>query len=189
VIIATEGEHMIDLQPLLDEHDIEIRSKADGPKDIWWHRLAFWVGRKFTDGFDTRFATALGRTVYLPKNIDPDSTRAYALLRHEVVHVLQWLKWGWWYNLSYALIFPMFVTMRAWWEFGGYTQNALLEHERWGDSPRWAIKRAKFVDWMVDVFCTKTYGWMLPSETLVRHLWNKRLDAIEQGDIEGFSYL
>lgn len=130
---------------------------------------------------DTYTTVMFGR-IYLPPRAVVASwspERYYAVLRHELVHLLDARRFPLLFELSYVGLLPAVLTARAFWEFRGYTQDMIVEHERTGTISNDTIER------LAARFTGPDYGWMLPFPALVRRLLRRRRDAILSGAVRG----
>ncbi len=57
----------------------------------------------------------------------------YRILRHEAVHLRDARRFPVLFELSYVLLLPAGITMRAWWEWRGYAETLRAEAELRGD--------------------------------------------------------
>ena len=89
-------------------------------------RLMWLIGKLlfFVPHFSTRFWTTIGRTIYYPDYVE-DPLAQETVVRHELIHVAQFERWGAFFMLAY-LLFPLPVGL-AWfrwrWEREAYLVN------------------------------------------------------------------
>lgn len=172
-----------EFQKFIEEEHPDVSFKNKGDDAPWLHALILWLGATFVKEFDTRFTTTIGTTIYFPKGwrTDFSSYKTYKVARHEMIHVIDYKRFGLWFLISYAILLPAIFTMRAFWEIRGYTQSILVDYEYYGD-----IDRDKCFNFMESTFCGASYFWMLPFRGLVRRKFSKIIDDIESGEISGF---
>jgi hypothetical protein len=175
--------HADHLQDYLDEYGITIKNKVRDKPDNWLHAIVLWLGSLFVKHFNTLFATTIGSTIYLQRSKPKDLTNyyTYMMVRHELVHAIDYQRFHIWFLFSYALVLPALLTMRSFWEKRGYTQNVLVKHEL-GEE----IDDGEEVERMVGRFTGRAYFWMEYDEDKVRRYWLKAIDDIENGKITGY---
>lgn len=182
------SEERIDhLLNYFDEYDIEVSSKDDEAKNLH-HALVLWLGRVFIENFNTRFATTIGRTIYMPSDegIDKEALRRaslYVVLRHELIHIIDYIRHPIWYLLSYALILPTLFTMRAYWERRGYTAGLVARKEIGYMLDEYAV-----ANWMEEVFTGKHYFWMALGKQSEQEFWIERTRTVKYTDHLGGYY-
>jgi hypothetical protein len=114
-----------------------------------------------TRGFNERFWTTLGRTIYYPISVrDP-----YAhpeILAHELVHVRQWERWGVLLWISYVLL-PLPIGL-AWFRFRWEREAYLVQIAG-------AADREREIDRIVDVLW---FGYARPWPRSWMRRWFQR---------------
>jgi len=149
----------------------------------WHHRFVHAIGREFVPDYDTRFTTVLSPVIYLPAGTRVRYARRceqwYETLRHEYIHILDAKHHPIWMPLSYAVIPPLGITMRAYWELRGYSQTMVVRHELGQplDGP--------FFEHLVDLFAGPAYGYMLWPRPLARRVLEHVRTCVEAGEIAG----
>jgi hypothetical protein len=89
--------------------------------------------RWWNPGFLAGVTTTLWSTVYMPSALLADAVAGVDVLRHEAVHVEQFARHPVWMPVSYLLLLPVGITMRARWELEAYVESMRAELERTGD--------------------------------------------------------
>ena len=74
----------------------------------------------FNKDFTDNYVITLGNTIYTPDVMHISEAHNRAILLHELQHIKDRATWGWFFDLSYLLLLPVFFTMRAHWEYRGY---------------------------------------------------------------------
>lgn len=157
------------------------------PKAGLWHqRVADVFLRAVTlggqDRYLTDYVTTLGHTIYVPSGWeDVPALRRYVVLRHEVVHVRQFERWGVvGMVLLYGLL-PLPVGL-AWgrarleWEAYAETLRATAEVEGLD-----AARDGRLHDEIVARFTGPDYAWMWPFPARVRAWIAACVTDIERG--------
>ena len=147
----------------------------------FWLWYAFKVAGWINPDFWTRYATTVGKTVYVPSDEwweGIDGVSKQSLLRHEQVHIKDSEKWGLLYYISY-LFPPAFLTFRWVWELRAYTQTLICWHE--GDRGI----RDEDIDWLVGIFTGRGYAWMMPFKGFIRRKLESIRARIIAGEISG----
>ncbi len=90
------------------------------------------VVRPFNRRYMTRYTTVLFGTVWFPsrawrQRVGPRAI--YETLRHEAVHLRDARRFWGFFHLSYVLLLPAGLTMRAWWEWRAYTESLRVQAE------------------------------------------------------------
>lgn len=111
--------------------------------------------------FMTEYWTTIGRTIYYPSNVtDALAPEWDSILRHELVHVAQYIKYPVLYPLTYVLGLPLPVGlayMRFHWELEAYlTQMPDIS-----------------IDEAVEVLGSPMYLWCWPKPWIRKHLEKK----------------
>ena len=140
-------------------------------------RIATLNGQK---SYLTSYVTTLGHTIYVPDDFDdwPASHR-YEILRHELVHVLQFERYGWLGMIVIYGILPLpmglsYGRARLEWEAYAETLRAVAEVE--GIE---AARAPELRDRIVRRFTGPDYGWMWPFPGMVRRWIREELERIE----------
>ena len=156
------------LHALLAELPTRARPVRVVPKKAYWHQraaaralyvLTFGGQRTYL----SQYVTTLGHTIYVPEDFgDREPDRAWQVLRHELVHVRQFERYGW---LGMILIYGFFPlpAFLAWgrarleWEAYRETLRAVAESEGMAAARDPALHRM-----IVERFTGPDYGWMWP---------------------------
>lgn len=147
-------------------------------------RAAGWALWALTFGgqrtYLTQYVTTLGHTIYVPEGFDRwEPGQALSVLRHEMVHVAQFERWGF---IGMVLLYgflPLpaglaYGRARLEWEAYRETLRAVAEIEGLG-----AAKSPKLHEEIVRRFTGPDYGWMWPFPRTVRRWIAEELAAIE----------
>jgi hypothetical protein len=157
------------------------------PKHKYFHQRAVaWVLWALTFGgqrtYLTHYVTTLGHTIYVPEDFDRWApARALEVLRHELVHVAQFERWGF---LGMVLLYGLlplpaglaYGRARLEWEAYRETLRAIAEIEGLA-----AAKNPTLHDEIVLRFTGPDYGWMWPFSNAVRRWIAEEIAAIERG--------
>jgi hypothetical protein len=81
--------------------------------------------------FLTDYTTTIGYAVYMPAAVR-GAASGVGVLRHERVHLEQFRRHPVWFGVSYLLVAPALVTMRARWEMEAYVETMRAELEETG---------------------------------------------------------
>jgi hypothetical protein len=129
----------------------------------------------------TSYVTTLGHTIYVPDGFHgwPAANR-YAVLRHELVHVCQFERYGWLLMILVYGILPLpmglsYGRARLEWEAYAETLRAVAEVE--GIE---AARSPALHDMIVRRFTGPDYGWMWPFPATVRRWIAEELARIER---------
>lgn len=109
-----------------------------------------WWNPRFLDAF----TTTLGYAVFMPASVRADPIGGVRVLRHERVHLEQFRRHPVWFPVSYLLVLPAGVTMRARWEREAYIESMRAELDDTG-----AISDAT-LDWIERRFTGPDYLFM-----------------------------
>lgn len=173
------------LDQLLNEMATAHRPVRVVPKCACWHQRAAGLAlRVVTFGgqrtYLTHYVTTLGHTIYVPDDFDAwPPGRAWEVLRHELVHVRQFERWGWLGMVVLYGILPLPMGLcwfRARFELEAYreTLRAIVELEG-PEAARSPALRAQ----LVRRFTGPDYGWMWPfPRTVERWLDDAVAEAI-----------
>ena len=171
--MVDESDHAL-LDAYLDELARGPRPVRVVSKGAFWHqRLADRLLRIVTFGGQNRYlseyVTTLGRTIYVPddwQRVAP--LRRYVVLRHEVVHVRQFERFGW---IGMVLIYGLFPLPaglawgRARLEWEAYAETLRVTAEVYGAD---AARDPRLHDEIVARFTGPDYAWMWPFASTVR---------------------
>jgi hypothetical protein len=149
----------------------------------WHQRAAGQVLWALTFGgqrtYLTQYVTTLGHTIYVPDDFaswHPD--HAWQVLKHELVHVRQFERWGWLGMILVYGFFPLPAGL-AWgrarleWEAYRETLRAVAEIEGLAAARAPALHRH-----IVARFTGPDYGWMWPFPGTVQRWIDQALDEI-----------
>jgi len=149
-------------------------------------RAAAWALWALTFGgqrtYLTHYVTTLGHTVYVPEDFDRwPPAHALEVLRHELVHVAQFERWGF---LGMVLLYGLlplpaglaYGRARLEWEAYRETLRAVAEIEGLA-----AAKDPQLHEQIVRRFTGPDYGWMWPFPRVVRRWIAEEVAAIERG--------
>ncbi|MFO0761223.1 MAG: hypothetical protein U0359_32390 [Byssovorax sp.] len=155
-------------------------------KRAFWHQraaghalFALTFGGQRT--YLSHYVTTLGHTIYVPDGFDRwDPSKAYRVLRHELVHVAQFERWG---MLGMVLIYGFFPLPAglAWgrarleWEAYKETLRVVAQTEGLAAAHDPALHAQ-----IVRRFTGPDYGWMWPFPAMVRRWIRAALDEIER---------
>jgi hypothetical protein len=155
-------------------------------KSLHWHQRfaakALWVltfGGQRT--YLRQYVTTLGHTIYVPDNFGrrhPD--QAWQVLRHELVHVRQFERWGWLGMIVIYGFFPLPAGLawgRARLEWEAYRETLRAIAESRGIA---AARSPKLHRHLVARFTGPDYGWMWPFPRTVQGWIDQALDEIER---------
>lgn len=69
------------------------------------HKVLGWLLKPFNPRYMTNFTTTLGKTVSFPSRTwyEENPSRAFSILAHELVHLVDYQTHGVWFSLSYLL--------------------------------------------------------------------------------------
>jgi hypothetical protein len=145
--------------------------------------MAAWLLWALTFGgqrtYLTHYVTTLGHTIYVPEDFDRwEPAHALEVLRHELVHVAQFERWGWVGMVLLYGFLPLpaglaYGRARLEWEAYRETLRAVAEIE--GLS---AAKSPSLHDEIVRRFTGPDYGWMWPFPRVVRRWIEEEVAAI-----------
>jgi len=158
---------------------IHIASKNEKLTWLWKliHKLLVIVTLGKNNRFYTNTTTTLGRTIYYPAGWTVDTVRLYdcIILRHEIIHVRQYLKWGFGnivlgtflMAIAYLLLpVPLFF---AWFRYK-------LEREAYWESYRASIELGlePQVEHYAEVLTNSGYFWAWYSKKQVQGWFEKK---------------
>jgi hypothetical protein len=152
--------------------------------EVWHQRAAARALWTLTFGgqrtYLTHYVTTLGHTIYVPDDFDawhPD--HACEVLRHELVHVAQFERWGWLVMVLLYGLLPLpagLAWFRARFEWEAYreTLRAVAEIE--------GIEAARCPALHAQIrrrFTGPDYGWMWPFPRMIQRWIDEALAEIE----------
>jgi hypothetical protein len=174
------------LAALIEEMGARPRPVRVVRKSGYWHQRAaarvLWaltLGGQRT--YLSSYVTTLGHTIYVPDDFEawaPD--RAWEVLRHELVHVGQFERFGWVGMILLYGFFPLPAGL-AWgrarleWEAYRETLRAVAECEGGEAARDPALHRQ-----IVARFTGPDYGWMWPFPRAIQGWIDTALDEIER---------
>lgn len=111
-------------------------------------------------------AMTMYNTVYMRKDLI-GTDRGVEAMRHEMAHVRDQHKYTVLFFLSYALLLPTVLTMRAFWEWRGYKETLRSLHEEYAhyknDQPEYYVYIMEyFCQWVTSEFTGWSYFFMFP---------------------------
>lgn len=151
-----------------------------------WHQRCAAVGLKVVTlggqrTYLSHYVTTLGRTIYVPDDFETWSpTRTWQILRHELVHVAQFERYGWALMILLYGLLPLPLGL-AWfrarfeWEAYAETLRAVAESEGIEAARSPALREE-----IVRRFTGPDYGWMWPFPGAVRRWIAEALERIER---------
>jgi len=149
-------------------------------------RAAAWALWALTFGgqrtYLTHYVTTLGHTIYVPEGWESwPAAHALEVLRHELVHVAQFERWGFLGMVLLYGFFPLpaglaYGRARLEWEAYRETIRAVAEIEGLA-----AAKCPAFHDQIIRRFTGPDYGWMWPFPRAIRRWIEEEIRAIEAG--------
>lgn len=153
-------------------------------RQFWHQRGAHWALLALTFGgqrtYLTHYVTTLGHTIYVPDGFDRwDPSQAWEVLRHELVHVEQFERWGWLGMIVIYGFFPLPAGL-AWgrarleWEAYRETLRSIAELEGL-DAARSPALHAQ----LIQRFVGPDYGWMWPFPRTIKRWIEAALVEIE----------
>lgn len=174
------------LEALLAEIAARPRPVRVVKKRAYWHQRAaskaLWVltfGGQRT--YLTHYVTTLGRTIYVPDDFDRwDPDHAWEVIRHELVHVAQFERYGWAAMILIYGFLPLpaglaYGRARLEWEAYRETLRSVAEAEGMA-----AARDPKLHAQIVSRFTGPDYGWMWPFPRMVQRWIDEALAEIER---------
>ncbi|HSN98423.1 MAG TPA: hypothetical protein VLS89_08995 [Candidatus Nanopelagicales bacterium] len=129
----------------------------------------------------SHYVTTLGRTIYVPDDFDEwPPTRAWQILRHELVHVAQFERYGWALMIVLYGVLPLPVGLawfRARFEWEAYVETLRAVAESEGME---AARSPALEEEIVRRFTGPDYAWMWPFPGMVRRWIREALEGIER---------
>lgn len=134
------------------------------------------------DLFMTRFSNALpGNVMVLPSRAthgDWSNFNVFVVVYHEVKHLLDMKKYPVWFVVSYILLLPILLTMRAFWEVRGYTASMLAVFKITG------TVRKEMPPYLANHFVGSMYFFMFPFRETITKILEARRQRILKGEIK-----
>lgn len=172
-------EKMAELVKQLDELGVRIVGK----RAVWHQRAAHWLLVALTFGGQRRYlddyVTTIGRTIYVNDGWDQRSLEdRYATLRHELVHVRQFLRFGVVPMAIAYLLLPLPLGL-AW-------CRMRLEREAYEESIRVVYElggvgaTARLRPHVVRQFVSGSYGWMWPFRASIERWYDDFVATLVQ---------
>jgi hypothetical protein len=128
----------------------------------------------------THYVTTLGHTIYVPDDFDAwDAADAWRILRHELVHVAQFERYGWPLMVLVYGFFPLPAGLaygRARLEWEAYAETLRATAEVSGLA---AARDPALHDRIASRFTGPDYGWMWPFPNTVRRWITEEVAKIE----------
>ncbi len=170
-----------------------LASMREGPRPVrvvkkrehWHQRAAAKLLWALTFGgqrtYLTHYVTTLGHTIYVPDDWDgwhPD--HAWEVLRHELVHVRQFERYGWVGMILLYGFFPLPAGLawgRARLEWEAYTETLRAVAESEGLA---AARSAELHRQIIARFTGPDYGWMWPFPRAVQRWIDAAVDTIAE---------
>ncbi len=186
---STRGGDTESNQRRLDALHVEMACRARPVrvviKRVYWHQRASHHALRILtfggqDRYLSHYVTTLGHTIYVPDGWhDWDPAHAWEVLRHELVHVAQFERFGWFGMILLYGLFPLpaglaYGRARLEWEAYRETLRATAELEGM-DAARDPALHAQ----IVDRFTGPDYGWMWPFPRQVQGWIDEALPGIE----------
>jgi hypothetical protein len=145
---------------------------------VHWLLWALTLGGQ--DRYRTEYVTTLGRRIYLPDSWEEGTYLSrYAVLRHELVHVAQFERYGW---LGMVLLYgflplPLGLSWgRARLEWEAYEVTLRVTYALGGAA---AARDPALRRELVQRFTGPDYGWMWPFPGVVGRWIDRALDALD----------
>jgi hypothetical protein len=152
-------------------------------KDGVWHQRAIgrvlaWVTFGAQSRYVDRYVTTIGRAIYVTPDWESRSAvDRYATLRHEMVHLHQFRRWGLVPMTIAYLLLPLPIGL-AWCrmrlERAAYAESVRVHHELGG---RAATDRLRAH--VISQFTSGSYGWMWPFPATVARWYDALVAALE----------
>lgn len=118
--------------------------------------------------FMSDYYTTIGSTVYAPHGVIPDE-----VLAHELVHVADWQRYNLAFALSYLLLLPVGITMRAFWEWRAYKISL---HWWVYNDLGWTQTQGKAM--LLNQFTSSAYAWMWPFKAHLEKQIDKHIEHL-----------
>jgi hypothetical protein len=151
-------------------------------KDVWHQRLIALLLRVLTLGgqslYLVRYVTTIGRTIYLTPDWEERSIEdRYMTLRHELVHVEQFRRFGL-IPMAFAYLLVPLPLGFAW-------CRMVLEREAYEETVRAAFEMGgreatdELREHVIRQFTSAAYGWMWPFPKNVARWYDEFVDYVE----------
>lgn len=125
-------------------------------------------------GFMDEYTTTILSRVYMPRSLI-GTRQGYAVLRHEKVHIEDCFRWGVVpFVVSYLLLLPAVLTLRAYWEMRAYRETLRAELELDGAVSEASLER------IGRQFSSSAYFWMFPFPGTVRRWLLRTKTSLEE---------
>jgi hypothetical protein len=182
----SDRQRLSDLLAHLETRPRPVRIVA---KRTVWHQKAAAVALKIlTFGgqrtFLTHYVTTLGHAIYVPDDFDSwDPGSRWEILRHELVHVAQFERYGWFGMILIYGFFPLPALLaygRARLEWEAYTETLRAVRDRGGLA---AARDPALHERLKRRFTGPDYGWMWPFPSAVQRWIDEAIRAMEAEDI------
>ena len=110
----------------------------------------------------------LYNTIYLRKDY-LGTDRGIEIMKHEMAHVRDVHKWNILYLISYFLILPTVLSMRAFWEWRGYREDlkSVREQYEFAEPSYRDYIYDYYAQWVTSQFTSASYFYMLPFRGIV----------------------
>lgn len=139
------------------------------------------VSPKNHDLFMTRYSNALpcGTLIFPSRKTHSDwsNLSVFSVVYHEVKHMLDMKKYPIWFVVSYLLVLPSLLSMRAYWEIRGYTATMLALFKVTGKLSE------GLPQYYAQHFTGGMYLFMFPFKETVRKILEKNRQRILKGEI------
>lgn len=139
--------------------------------------------KKNHDLFMTKYSNALpcGTLVFPSRKTHSDWSKlsVFAVVYHELKHLLDMKKYPVWFMVSYLLVLPALFSMRAYWEIRGYTATMLALFKVLKDIPKEVPQN------YIRHFTGSMYLFMFPFRGTVLKIFEKNRQRILRGEITG----
>lgn len=137
----------------------------------------------FSPTFMTQFTTVQGYTVYMPR-VYIGTFAGAATLVHERVHMRDRKRWWYLYDISYVILLPAIITLRAVWEWRGYRESMKFQYAWFGQvSPGMREN-------IVKEFIGPTYLWMFPFKGHMTKLVDRAaleiVDEVDYSNVQAY---
>jgi hypothetical protein len=174
------------LERLLEDFASRRRPVRVVKKTTFWHQRLADVGLRLVtfngqNRYLTHYVTTLGHTIYVPDDWDEwPAAHRHQILRHELVHVLQFERYGWIGMILVYVLLPLPLGLaygRARLEWEAYAETLRAVAEAQGIA---AARAPELCDMIVRRFTGPDYGWMWPFPGTIRRWIAEELDRIEK---------
>jgi hypothetical protein len=143
---------------------------------IHWGLCTLTMGRMRR--YLTRYQTTIGNTVWVTPDFgDWDADERYVVLRHELVHLRQFRRYGLVGMALLYLLLPLPIGLayfRARFEMEGYRETLHATAAVRGVA---AVRDPALREWIVGQFTGPAYGWMWPFKRSVERWYDSELAA------------